>query len=70
MLLKNGQFSANNTTRLIGEMLGIKKKSHILCHIMTSQLFGILQSCVFGKIVKRCLIDLILQIELIWILVI
>ena len=50
----------------LGDILNINRRSHIICHIMTLQLFDILKNCAFRKNIKRCLINLISWVGLSW----
>ena len=42
---------------LLGGMLNVNKKSYVMSHVITLEIFGTSKSYTFGKITKRCLID-------------
>ena len=42
----------------------MNRKSHIIRHLLTLQIFSASKSCAFGKTVKKCSIDLTWQIKL------
>ena len=42
----------------------MNRRSHMLGHVMTLQIFSASKSCAFGKTLKRCSIDSTTRVEL------
>ena len=48
----------------LGKMLSVNGRSHVIDHVMIIRIFGTPKSCAFGKTLKKCSIDSIMQVEL------